>query len=138
MNSTLATTGNIRLGARSETSKGFVARYATAATIATFLVVAITGVLLFYHIGGPYLRTAHDWLGMAFVVAAIFHVVRNWNGCVKLLKQPRTQVVLLLVAATTAACVLGDSLSAGTYGGGKGRYHGEATPTTETIVNGVG
>ncbi len=136
MSSTLTSSASASLGSRDRTNPGFIARYATAATIATFLVTGVTGVLMFYHVGGYYLRTAHDWVGMAFVVAAVFHVCRNWNGCMKLLKQPRTQVVLLLVAGVTALCILGDSLSPQSHG--NGHWHGEATPTTETTVEAAG
>ena len=135
MSSTLNPSNSMSLGANSTANGGFIARYATAATIATFLVTGITGVLMFYHIGGYYLRTAHDWIGMAFVVAAVFHVVRNWNGCVKLMKQPRAQVVLVLVAAITAFCIIGDSLSPKSYGGS--HRHSEATPAIETTVDSV-
>ncbi len=139
MNSTATSSDRIPSHSRSRSGDGFVARYATAATLATFLVTGVTGVLLFYHVGGQYLRTAHDWVGMAFVVASVLHVVRNWNACVKLLKKPRAQAVLLPVAGITAACILADSQSAGSYNGGRGRWHGEAAPTTtEQAADGIG
>ena len=131
----LASSSNAISAPRAAAHGGIIARYATVVTTATFLVTGVTGVLMFYHLGGPYLRTAHDWLGMAFVVAAAFHVVRNWRALVKLMRKPRTQVVLLLVALITAGCIWADAVSPKTHG----RWHGETAPTTtESTVDGVG
>jgi|GEM_PF-2787024 len=135
MSSSLASSSNAISAPRRKAGGGIVARYATNITAATFLTTAVTGVLMFYHIGGPYLRTAHDWIGMAFVVAAVFHVARNWNAMVKLLSKPRTQVVLLLVAILTAGCIWADAVSPKTHG----HWRGEAAPAAiETPADGVG
>lgn len=40
------------------------------------------------------------------------------------------------IARYATACILGDSLSLQSYG--DGHWHGEAIPTTETTVEGVG
>jgi hypothetical protein len=131
----LAPSSNAISAPRGKAKGGIVARYATIVTTATFLVTAVTGVLMFYHLDGRYLRTAHDWIGMAFVIAAVFHVVRNWRAFVKLMKKPRTQVVVLLVALVTAGCIWADSVSPKT----RGHRYGEAAPIpTESSIDGIG
>ena len=77
-------------------------RYATVATTALFPVIAISGVLMFFEIGGP-LKEAHEWLGMAFVVAVLLHLVRNWAMFTKLFKHKRTYALLGLAALATLA-----------------------------------
>ncbi|CCQ75354.1 DUF4405 domain-containing protein [Magnetospira sp. QH-2] len=69
-------------------------KYATIFTTATFAVVGLTGSLIFFHLGNAYLMGLHEWLGLAFVVAAGFHVLRHANMFTKLLKKSRTQVIL--------------------------------------------
>ncbi len=112
-----------------------IKRYATVATIATSLIVATTGVLLFYHIGDRYLRSAHEWLGMAFVIATIFHLVRHSKTFPKLMGEARTQVAIVLAIAVTALFIVSASLSPDTHG--RGKWHSEATPTSELAIEGT-
>jgi drug/metabolite transporter (DMT)-like permease len=114
----------------------FISRFATVAAIATFLVVAGTGILLFSHIGDRFLRTAHEWLGMAFVVAAILHVIRHSGPFARLMKQPRT---LLAIGLAIVAAVLLVTMTAGSSGShGRRSLHGEVIPTPEVARQGVG
>lgn len=91
-------------------------RYATIATTALFPVIAISGVLMFFEIGGP-LREAHEWLGMAFVAAVLLHLVRNWAMFTKLFKHKRTYVLLGIVVLATLA-FSAEGLMEGEGGGG--------------------
>jgi len=63
--------------APSRSVRDMLNRYATSWTIATFAVVGATGVLIFFHIGNGYLMGLHEWVGMAFVAAAVLHVLRH-------------------------------------------------------------
>ncbi len=109
-----------------------VRRYATVATIATFLVVGTTGMLLFLHVGDRYLRAAHEWLGIAFVVASVFHMVRNWKPFVVLMKQPRAKGAIVLALVVTALFMA----AAATFPEprGRGSRHGEVAPASEVAV----
>lgn len=82
-----------------------IQRYATAATAALFLVTGISGVLMFFHIGGKMFTSLHEWLGMLFVAAAALHVVRNGRGMVKLVKTTRAQVLFGLAGIAAAAFI---------------------------------
>lgn len=90
--------------------KSFLATYATALTTAIFLVVAVTGVLVFFHIGEKYIKGAHEWLGLAFVLAAGLHVVRHWKGFVNLMKQKRTWALSGLATLALGGFMLSASL----------------------------
>jgi hypothetical protein len=70
------------------------ARYATASTIGLFLIVGVTGVLMFFHVAPGPLKAAHEWLSLLFVVAAVVHVVRNGKAFTKLLRAPSTWIVI--------------------------------------------
>lgn len=82
-------------------SESLLQKYATAITTAIFLIVGVTGVLMFFHIGNGAVNEIHEVLGLLFVAAAILHLVRNWNGLVKLLKMRRTQVLCGIAAVST-------------------------------------
>ncbi|WP_072680951.1 DUF4405 domain-containing protein [Arcobacter sp. LA11] len=53
---------------------------ATSFTTLTFLVIAISGVMMFFHISGMQVKALHNILGLVFVVAGIFHVIVNWKS----------------------------------------------------------
>ena len=72
-----------------------------------FAVIAITGLLLFFHIKNGAIMTLHEWVGWGFVIAGILHVLLNWNPLLGYLKR-RSAIVaisvsLLAVLALTVA-----------------------------------
>lgn len=89
-------------------------RYATAVTAATFIVVGVSGVLMFFHVGEGLLMGAHQWLGMLFVAAAVFHVVRNATAFTKLMAKTRTKVLFAVVGLASVFFMT----MAGVNGGG--------------------
>jgi hypothetical protein len=42
-----------------------------------FLVISVTGVLLYFHVKNGPIIVLHEWFGWAFVVAGILHVLLN-------------------------------------------------------------
>lgn len=45
-----------------------------------FLVVALSGLLLFFHIFDGYTEVVHEILGVVFVVFSVLHVILNWKA----------------------------------------------------------
>jgi hypothetical protein len=72
-------------------------------TALSFLVVAATGLLMLLHVRLPAIKGLHQWLGVAFAVAALLHVVLNWRPLLACLRR-RSAVVALGV--TLGLCVL--------------------------------
>lgn len=89
----------------SRPGESLLRKYATSATTATFAVVAVTGVLVFFHVGDNYVKGLHEWLGIAFVAAALLHVARHFKSFTALLRQRRTQVMLGLAALVAAGFI---------------------------------
>lgn len=77
--------------------------WATPATLATSLIVGVTGVVLFFHTGGTLSRLAHEWIGFAMLVAVAFHIVLNWRPFKLYLKRPLAQAIMLLGVVVTIA-----------------------------------
>ena len=80
-------------------SKSFV----TPITAALFVIVAFTGILLLFHVGGGAAKEIHELLSVAFVIGAILHLALNWEIFASYLKKPITiglgiGVILVLVA----------------------------------------
>ncbi len=53
--------------------------YVTPFISLVFLVVGITGVLMFFHLFDGYTEIVHEFLGVFFVICAIFHIILNWK-----------------------------------------------------------
>lgn len=54
--------------------------WVTPLATGAFLVVAGTGVAMFFHQGTALGRELHEWLGWAMIAAGVLHAVVNWNG----------------------------------------------------------
>ncbi|MCP5371935.1 MAG: DUF4405 domain-containing protein [Hyphomicrobiales bacterium] len=96
-------------------AKPLVQKYATALTAALFAVVGGSGAVMFFGLLHGELKEAHEWLGLAFVLAAVLHLVRNGRAFVTLARKARTQV---LAGAAVLALGLFVVLSAPPGGGG--------------------
>lgn len=94
-------------------AKTLMQKYATAATAVTFVVVSITGVVLFFHIGEDLLMGVHQWLGMAFVAAGVFHAVKHVKSLSKLLTKTRAKALMAVTAAITVFMITMASLQPG-------------------------
>jgi hypothetical protein len=53
---------------------------ATSATALLFLIVAVTGVLMFFHLFESQTKAMHEWLGMAMVAAVALHLFVHWKS----------------------------------------------------------
>ena len=54
--------------------------YVTPFISLIFLVVGITGMLMFFHLFDGYTEVAHEFLGFFFVICALFHIMLNWKA----------------------------------------------------------
>lgn len=84
---------------------GALRRYATPTTAVLSVVVAVTGVILFFHLAKEPAETIHEWLGMAFAMAAILHVVRHRGSFAQLLRQRHMLALMAATAVGVAAFV---------------------------------
>lgn len=60
--------------------KGTIRDIATSFTTTIFLVIGISGIMMFFHFFDSSVKQLHEILGLAFVVAAVLHVVMNWKS----------------------------------------------------------
>ena len=78
-------------------------RASTPVAGAVFVVSATTGVLLFFHLGERLIKDLHEWVGVAFVAAAILHVLRNRHALAAHARRPTLWVALAAALVTAAA-----------------------------------
>lgn len=81
----------------------FNRNYITPFITLVFLVVAISGLLMLFHVFDGYTEVVHELLGAGFVIVAVFHILVNWKPLKihfgKKVFLP-TAVAVLLIACT--------------------------------------
>lgn len=102
---------------------GLVRGCATPLSFITFLGVGITGILLLLGVRGP-LGEVHEWLGIAFIVALVLHLARNWRGVLAMLSTRPSKIIMASVGVVTALLIFAALPLGGGNAGGHGRGHG--------------
>jgi hypothetical protein len=54
--------------------------YVTPFISLIFLVLGISGMLMFFHLFDGYTEVAHEFFGLFFFICAIFHIILNWKA----------------------------------------------------------
>lgn len=73
-------------------------------TSITFISVAITGLLLTFHIKNSGIKILHEWIGYAFVAAGLMHLIINWKAFASYLIKRRAMAAI--AAGVVASFVL--------------------------------
>ncbi|MCG8276944.1 DUF4405 domain-containing protein [Stenotrophomonas sp. NLF4-10] len=67
-----------------KTAKPFTLRtWSTPLTIGSFILMAVTGVLMFFDVVPGYLAFAHEWFSWFFLVGAGGHIAVNFRPLVR-------------------------------------------------------
>jgi CDP-diglyceride synthetase len=93
----------------------------------TFLLVSVTGALLFFHVKSGPLVDLHEWIGILFLITAVWHLAINWRSFTSYLNNRAFWVGALGVALV---CALIISMP-GEHGRGR---HGGNHATYSTII----
>lgn len=90
--------------------------WATPLTIGSFLLMAVTGLMMFFHVDIGLTKPAHEWLSWAFLAGAGVHVASNFIAFKRHFVSPVALAIIgLFVAILSAAILIG---AAGGEGGG--------------------
>jgi hypothetical protein len=76
--------------------------WVTPITIGSFLLLGVTGLLMFFKVRGGLIVVAHEWLSPIFVVGACLHIWLNWGPVRANLSQARGIIIVGLFAALLA------------------------------------
>ncbi|MEW8624596.1 MAG: DUF4405 domain-containing protein [Candidatus Thiodiazotropha sp.] len=79
-------------------------KWSTPLIIGSGLIVAISGVLMFFGIHNP-IQLAHEWVGLLFAVAIGLHLLNHWGGFKKYFAQPVALSLVGSVALVSSAFV---------------------------------
>ena len=68
--------------------------WATPLTAGAFVLMAVTGILMFFHLDTGLNKEAHEWLGWAMVTGVAFHVIANWKAFLGHLKNTKGKALI--------------------------------------------
>ena len=94
------------------TFKSFTAKLGTPLAIAFFVMMALSGVMLFFKLGANFVKSMHEWLGLVFILAVALHVLRNTKPFLGYLRLSNFWWIAGLTLATAAAFVVPSALRA--------------------------
>lgn len=72
-------------------------RYATPMITTFFIVSLVSGLALFFHVGGRAWHGIHEWLSIVLILPFALHLWKNWRPMVNYLK--RTPMMIAFVVA---------------------------------------
>lgn len=84
--------------------------YVTPFISLVFLVVGLSGLLMFFHLFDGYTEVVHEYLGVFFVVCAVFHIILNWKALKIHFKRAVFIPALLGVLAISVTLIVGESI----------------------------
>lgn len=81
-------------------------RWATPMTIGAFMLMSITGILMFFHVELGLIKVAHEWLSWLMVIAVALHVTLNWKVFSRYFSQKPAVAIIGLFAVLMVASML--------------------------------
>ncbi|EIJ33755.1 DUF4405 domain-containing protein [Thiothrix nivea] len=105
-------------------------RWATPMTIGAFLLMSVTGILMFFHIELGLIKVAHEWLSWLMVLAVGLHITLNWKMFSRYFSQKPAVAVIGLFTVVMVASML---VPAEERRGPPGR--GGAMAATQVLMN---
>jgi CDP-diglyceride synthetase len=82
---------------------------ATSLTSLIFVIIAITGVLMFFHLFDNYTKQLHEIIGLFFVAAVFLHVIFNWKSMKTYFSKKIFIFSLVLVSVFSLSFILNTS-----------------------------
>ena len=63
-------------------------KWATPLTTGSFLIMGVTGILMFYHLDSGLNKLVHEWAGWAMIAGVSAHLLMNWRAFTTYFKRP--------------------------------------------------
>jgi hypothetical protein len=71
-----------------------------------FLIVSVTGMMLFFHIGGGSIHPLHEWMSVVFLILCIVHLSLNWKLLWAYLKHGPITLSFIVIFLLSAVLLL--------------------------------
>jgi len=95
-------------------------KWITPLTAGIFVLMGITGLLMFFNVKIELVTRAHEWLSPLFVAVVLAHVWLNWGAMKAHLKRPLGRGIVIAFALLTLAALVLPIGNKGSGGGAAG------------------
>lgn len=85
---------------------GNLRSWATPLTVGSFILSALTGILIFFHLELGLVKPAHEWLSWFMVLGVALHLIVNWRAFKNYLSKPLPLAIIGLFVVLTVASLL--------------------------------
>lgn len=107
-------------------------QWVTPLLTGSFLLSAVTGILLFFKIHLGLVKPFHEWLSWMLVIASMLHVILNAAPLCKTLRPRLGRIIMVVFVLLTLASLLPLGDGGTHHGHEKHRDEQEATPRIES------
>ncbi len=76
--------------------------WVTPLTLGSFILCAVSGILLFFHVNLGLVKMAHQWLSWVFVFGVVLHLGLNWVPLRNAVIKPVGALIVVAFVAITA------------------------------------
>ena len=80
--------------------------WATPLIIGSFLIMGVSGILMFFHVETMLMKVVHEWAGWIMVSGAFAHLVLNWRAFTTYFRRPLATGIMGVSAALLALTFL--------------------------------
>ena len=80
--------------------------WATPLIIGSFLIMGVSGILMFFHVETTLMKVIHEWAGWIMVAGAVAHLVLNWRAFTTYFKRPLATGIMGVSAVLLALTFL--------------------------------
>ena len=94
------------------------------------IVTSVTGILLFFHIKNGVIFSLHEWLGWAFVVISVIHLLLNWKPFICYFKKKAAYLSILAISVFALVLVFNGSTK-------QNDFHSSRPSTISAQINSV-
>lgn len=94
--------------------------WATPLVVGSFLLMGVTGVLMFFHLETTTMKLVHEWAGFVLVAGAVAHLALNWRAFTTYFKRPLARGIMALGVVVLGLTFVPGIIPGATEGAGLG------------------
>lgn len=80
--------------------------WSTPVVIASGLVMIISGIMLFFHLGEDFVKWTHEWIGIVMAVGIVLHVHFHWKGFKQYFSKTIGLSIVVVILSISAVLVI--------------------------------
>jgi len=89
--------------------------WSTPLVIASSVIVTVSGVMMFFHLGDELVKGAHEWLGLLFAGGMLLHILNHWPAFKRYFSQRMAVVIMSVVMLAGSGFIAASAMNEGKH-----------------------